>query len=87
MISVTIPEESLRSALEGVVADFLKGDARLRDIATVKTSVAAAAFGLDSDVFLTLCKAHKITPVEFGPRLTRWRVSDLEALVTRCQTA
>ena len=54
---------------------------KVPDLRLFRTSEVARMFAMSAPTFLRLAARHKIKPVKYGPRLTRWRACDLIPLI------
>jgi hypothetical protein len=84
-MTVSIPPEVIEAAAAKAVAAHLAslGGVETVRLLLVPTRHAAAAFDMKRDKFLSLMAAHGIEPVTLGPRMTRWRYTDLVELIDR----
>jgi predicted DNA-binding transcriptional regulator AlpA len=80
-MTVSISPEELQAATDRAVAKLLAKTGDLEAVMLLSTRSAANALELSDAKFLTLMKAHGIKSVPLGPRLTRWRYTDIIALV------
>ncbi len=78
---ITIPPEVISEAAEKAVADMIASGGDLSRVRLLKTPAAAKLLAISPRVFDALTRSRGIKPVVLGPRLTRWRLSDLAKLV------
>lgn len=84
-MTVSVSPEMIEAAAAKAVEAHLAslGSAETVKLLLLPTRHAAAAFDMKRDKFLALMAAHGIEPVNLGPRMTRWRYTDLVELIDR----
>jgi predicted DNA-binding transcriptional regulator AlpA len=80
-MTLTLPPEIQTALLESIRAEAIRqATDELERVRLVSSRTAATLLGVSLATFLQIMDERRIKPVHLGPRITRWRVTDLKAI-------
>lgn len=82
-LTLNLPPEELQLAADKAARDLLEEGLAGR---LVSTKTAAALLEVSENQFLTMASAKKMKRVMVGPRMTRWKLADVNALIASFPT-
>lgn len=81
IVSLETSQEDVDRLVAAEARKLIAKTMDLESLRMVKTSTAAALLEMNEKSFLLLAKARGLKPKHFGPRMKRWRYTDLKALL------